>query len=316
MLSAVAGVGKRFGDSMAAFAAVGRNANLRWLELAWTASIVGQYAFLIAVSVYAYGIGGEKAVGLIFLARLIPAALIAPFAGMLGDRYPRERVLLFTNVTRIVLVGAAAVGRLRRRRSLGRLRLFDRRHDRHDAVPLGASCPHAEPCANARRADRGECGRERCGEHRGLRRPGSRRRSARSREHRGRLHHHGLLIVASALFLLLIHVERAEQTAARAGRIDHRGRAVRRVHDSRTTPLAARDDGAADGADSDLRRRPGLHRRRRDSVARPRGGRRRLPQRRDRRRGFHRSRRCALADRRAPAEPGVPGGPRPHRASR
>lgn len=93
---------------MAAFAAVGRNANLRWLELAWTASIVGHYAFLIAVSVYAYGVGGEKAVGLIFLARLIPAALIAPFAGLLGDRYPRERVLLLTNVTRIVFVLAAA----------------------------------------------------------------------------------------------------------------------------------------------------------------------------------------------------------------
>ncbi|MBM2823044.1 MAG: transporter [Thermoleophilia bacterium] len=110
MLSAVVGIGKRLEDSVAAFAAVGRNANLRWLELAWTASIIGHYAFLIAVSVYAYGIGGEKAVGLIFLARLIPAALIAPFAGMLGDRYPRERVLLFTNAARVVLVGAAAVG--------------------------------------------------------------------------------------------------------------------------------------------------------------------------------------------------------------
>src|SRR5262249_30842401 len=57
-----------------------------------------------------YGVGGEKAVGLVFLARLIPAALVAPFAGMLGDRYPRERVLLVTNLTRIVLVGAAALG--------------------------------------------------------------------------------------------------------------------------------------------------------------------------------------------------------------
>jgi len=109
MLSAVAGVGRRFKDSMAAFAAVSRNANLRWLELAWAASIVGHYAFLIAVSVYAYGVGGEKAVGLIFLARLIPAALIAPFAGMLGDRYPRERVLLFTNLSRIALVGPSAL---------------------------------------------------------------------------------------------------------------------------------------------------------------------------------------------------------------
>ncbi|MFO7573428.1 MAG: MFS transporter [Gaiellaceae bacterium] len=104
------GIGRRFTDSMRAFASVWRNANLRWLELAWTASIVGHYAFLIAVSVYAYGVGGEKAVGLVFLARLIPAALVAPFAGMLGDRYPRERVLFFTNVTRIVLVTASAVG--------------------------------------------------------------------------------------------------------------------------------------------------------------------------------------------------------------
>jgi MFS family permease len=105
----VRGIAGRLKDSVAAFASVWRNANLRWLELAWAASIVGHYAFLIAVSVYAYGVGGEKAVGLVFLARLIPAALVAPFAGMLGDRYPRERVLLLTNVTRVALVGASAI---------------------------------------------------------------------------------------------------------------------------------------------------------------------------------------------------------------
>jgi len=109
MLRGVGGIGRRFGDSLRAFASVWRNGNLRSLELAWTASIVGHYAFLIAVSVYAYEVGGEKAVGLLFLVRLIPAALVAPFAGMLGDRYPRERVLLFTNATRIVLVSAAAL---------------------------------------------------------------------------------------------------------------------------------------------------------------------------------------------------------------
>ena len=103
------GIGGRLRDSVTAFASVWRNSNLRWLELAWASSIVGHYAFLIAVSVYAYGVGGEKAVGLLFLARLIPSALAAPFAGMLGDRFPRERVLLFTNVTRIALVGAAAI---------------------------------------------------------------------------------------------------------------------------------------------------------------------------------------------------------------
>jgi MFS family permease len=100
----------RFATSGSSFRAVFANPNLRWLELAWMASIFGHYAYLIAVSVYAYGVGGEAAVGLVFLARLIPAALAAPFAGMLGDRFRRERVLLVTNLTRFTLVTAAAVG--------------------------------------------------------------------------------------------------------------------------------------------------------------------------------------------------------------
>ena len=108
MLPAVAGIGGRLKNSITAFSAVWRNANLRWLELAWAVSSVAYFAHLIAVSVYAYGIGGEKAVGLIFLARLIPAALISPFAGMLGDRFPRQRVLLLTNVTRVVLIATSA----------------------------------------------------------------------------------------------------------------------------------------------------------------------------------------------------------------
>jgi predicted MFS family arabinose efflux permease len=109
MLAPVRGVRGRLRESAAAFAAVWRNANLRWLELAWASAVVGHYAFLVSVSVYAYTVGGEKAVGLVFLVRLLPAALVAPFAGMLGDRYPREKVLLYTNLVRVVLVAAAAL---------------------------------------------------------------------------------------------------------------------------------------------------------------------------------------------------------------
>jgi MFS family permease len=87
-----------------------RNPALRWLELAWATSILAHFAYLIAVSVYAYEVGGAEAVGLVFLIRLIPAALISPFAGLLGDRYRRDRVLLLTQLTRVVLVGAAAIG--------------------------------------------------------------------------------------------------------------------------------------------------------------------------------------------------------------
>jgi len=109
MLRPVEALKRRIGDSFTAFKDVFRNENLRRLELAWAVSIIGNWAYLVAVSVYAYTVGGEAAVGLILLLRLVPAALIAPFAGLLADRYRRERVLLVTNLLRIVLIGAAAV---------------------------------------------------------------------------------------------------------------------------------------------------------------------------------------------------------------
>ena len=108
MLLRVTGVKQRIADSATAFGNVFANGNLRSLELAWAASILGNWAFLVAVSVYAYGIGGETAVGVLLMLRLVPAGLIAPFAGVLADRYRRERVLLVSNLARIVLVSAAA----------------------------------------------------------------------------------------------------------------------------------------------------------------------------------------------------------------
>ena len=109
MLLRVEALRNRIANSFTAFRDVFRNENLRRLELAWAASIVGNWAYLVAVSVYAYGVGGQAAVGLILLLRLVPAALIAPFAGLLADRYRRERVLLVTNLLRVVLISAAAV---------------------------------------------------------------------------------------------------------------------------------------------------------------------------------------------------------------
>ncbi|MGH3065299.1 MAG: MFS transporter [Gaiellaceae bacterium] len=100
----------RIAESTAAFRDVVRNKSLRRLELAWSASIIGQWAYLVAVSVYAYEVGGEAAVGLIFLLRLVPAALLAPFAGLLADRYRRDLVLLGSLLARAVLIGLAAVG--------------------------------------------------------------------------------------------------------------------------------------------------------------------------------------------------------------
>ena len=97
-------------ESGRAFVAIFRNANLRRLELAWAASAVSHWGFLVAVSVYAYGEGGEEAVGLLFLLRLVPAALVSPFAGVLADRFRRERVLFGSALVRCLLIAAAAIG--------------------------------------------------------------------------------------------------------------------------------------------------------------------------------------------------------------
>jgi MFS family permease len=109
MLPGVTSLSRRLANSASAFRDVLQNEQLRHLQLAWTAHIVGHWAYIVAVSVYAYGVGGEAAVGLLLLLRFVPAALIAPFAGLLADRYPRERVLLAVNLCRFALVGGTAV---------------------------------------------------------------------------------------------------------------------------------------------------------------------------------------------------------------
>jgi MFS family permease len=82
-----------------------RNPDVRRAELAWGAAIAAEWAHFVAFGVFAYEEGGASAVGIAGLVRLLPAAVVAPFAASLGDRFPRERFLLAT-----MLVGAAALG--------------------------------------------------------------------------------------------------------------------------------------------------------------------------------------------------------------
>ena len=91
-------------QAAAALAAVMRNRELRLVELAWGASIVAEWAHFVALGVFAYDAGGTTAVGIAGLARMLPAAVVAPLASSLGDRYRRERVLVAT-----ALVGAGAL---------------------------------------------------------------------------------------------------------------------------------------------------------------------------------------------------------------
>jgi MFS family permease len=107
MLLRVTGLKTHLRESALAFKGVFANPDLRKLQLAWAAVIVGHWAYLVAVAVYAYAVGGAGAVGLLVVIRTIPAALVAPFSAVLADRYSRLKVMIGSNVVRSAIVAAA-----------------------------------------------------------------------------------------------------------------------------------------------------------------------------------------------------------------
>ena len=96
-------------ESGDAFRAVITNPALRRVELSWAASITAYWAFIVALAVYAYNEGGAAAVGLVGVIRVVPALIAAPFAGVLGDRYARDRLLVIFSLGRAVFMGAMAL---------------------------------------------------------------------------------------------------------------------------------------------------------------------------------------------------------------
>jgi MFS family permease len=96
---------KRPWQAVSELAALAHNENLRRVELAWGASIAAEWTHFVALGVFAYNAGGASAVGIAGLVRMLPAALVAPFAATLGDRFRRERFLVVVS-----LAGSAALG--------------------------------------------------------------------------------------------------------------------------------------------------------------------------------------------------------------
>jgi MFS family permease len=98
----------RLGESFGAFRDVFANPNLRRVELAWAGTNIGRWAYFVALAVYAYEQGGATAVGLVALIRMFPSAIAAPFTSILGDRYPRQRVMFLASVGQAATIGGAA----------------------------------------------------------------------------------------------------------------------------------------------------------------------------------------------------------------
>jgi len=98
---------RRLGESLRAFAAVFANPDLRRIELAWGGSVIGQWGYEVALAVFAYRAGGAAAVGVVALVRLLPAAVVAPFAALLGDRFWRRRIMVAADFARVCAMGGA-----------------------------------------------------------------------------------------------------------------------------------------------------------------------------------------------------------------
>jgi MFS family permease len=84
---------RRLSPQLRAMAEVLRNPDLRRLELALVGFHLAEWATWVAILVFAFDVGGTAAVGLVALIQLVPAAILAPFAAIVGDRFPRRRVL-------------------------------------------------------------------------------------------------------------------------------------------------------------------------------------------------------------------------------
>ena len=101
---------KGYAASLRAFAEVFANPRVRNVQLADVGSTLGTWAYGVALPIYAYHAGGARAVGLLFFARFVLAALAAPWLGLLADRWSRRQLMLTADIIRAaIFAGVTAV---------------------------------------------------------------------------------------------------------------------------------------------------------------------------------------------------------------
>jgi MFS family permease len=96
----------QYAASLRAFAKVFANPRVRNIQLAGVGSMLGTWAYAVALPVYAYHAGGARAVGLLFFARFVLAALAAPWLGVLADRWSRRQLMLTADLVRCGIFAA------------------------------------------------------------------------------------------------------------------------------------------------------------------------------------------------------------------
>src|SRR5918999_1843069 len=85
-----------------------RNPAMVRLQASWFLGIAAEWAYVVALLVWAYGFGGVAAAGLITTVRMLPPVIGAPIASAVADRLPANLVLAGVNVVRAAAVAASA----------------------------------------------------------------------------------------------------------------------------------------------------------------------------------------------------------------
>ncbi|WP_151082754.1 MFS transporter [Nocardioides cynanchi] len=85
------------------------NKPLRRVQLAFFGSLVGDWAYGTALTVWAYRDGGAAAVGAFTAARFVSMAFTAPLGAVVADRVPRRAFMITLDLVRAVLVAGAAL---------------------------------------------------------------------------------------------------------------------------------------------------------------------------------------------------------------
>ena len=102
-------LGEMLREPGASIRQVFRNPGLRRLNLAFAGSNSGDWAFAVAISIFAYEHGGPTVLGVVGVVRYIAMASLGPFMSSLGDRYSRKWVMVSADLVRGALVATAAV---------------------------------------------------------------------------------------------------------------------------------------------------------------------------------------------------------------
>jgi hypothetical protein len=103
-------MGRAVAESSTAVRTVFSNRNLRRIMLAFGGSLIGDWAYATAISVWAFGVGGAKVLAVWAVVRFILMAVCTPFAATFVDRYSRKAIMVGVDVARCVLLLGIAVG--------------------------------------------------------------------------------------------------------------------------------------------------------------------------------------------------------------